>query len=252
MRLRPGLGRARNGTEGPGLEGPDSVSPLLPGCVGFPQRDTAVLVVLRLRFLLFILRRGTVSPHHQPRKNSKIHRRPYAPRSCRAAASCSVMDRTHEGPGRALYFCLLYRMCTGQADGQGRPPFSYMIQQYRRHASYRPRKCEHSRLDQQTIIQAHCSVASIISCKLGRYFVVVTALAGQRCGRAGLSPVLRPLQTRQPVLAAGLFLPAPFAIPSRPRCWRPPGLWVRGSARTSTSTENAPKHSVRNRRRWER
>ena len=216
-----------------------------------PQRDTAVLVVLRLRFLLFILRRGTVSPHNQPRQNSKIHRRPYAPRSCRAAASCSVMDRTHDGPGLALYFCCLYRMCTGQADGQGRPPFSYMIQQYRRHASYRPRKCEHSRLDQQTIIQAHCSVASIISCKLGTSSWSLPWQANV-AGARDCPPVLCPLQTRQPVLAAGLFLPAPFAIPSRPRCWRPPGLWVRGSARTSTSTENAPKHSVRNRRRWER
>ncbi len=76
---------------------------------------------------------------------------PHTPRSRRAAAGCSAMDRTHGGPGRALYFCVLYTRCTRQAGGRGPPPSSYIVQLYSRQQG------------QQTISTAHtASVASII------------------------------------------------------------------------------------------
>ena len=138
MRLRPGLGRARNGTKGPGLEGPpDAVSPLLG--VGFGGLSAArhcsacgAAAVFRPRY----------SPSRHRLASQLTNRVKFKNTSSSACASLVPSARaavSHDGPGRALYFYFLYRMCTGPADGQGRPPFSYMIQQYRRHASYRHR-----------------------------------------------------------------------------------------------------------------
>ena len=222
---RPGPSVSGQGTvtKGPGLEG----LPTLSRCKGETLQCLWFCCGCVFSFLFSVEAPSRLTTFQPPL--SKIPGRSQAPRSRRAAAGCSVMDRPHDGPGRALYFCVLYIVQTVYSTSRRSRASSMFVH--------------------RTAVQHTHTAASHRLLKLlrgGRYL-------GRPALRArGIVPILYPLQTRQPVLAAGLFLPAPFAIPSRPRCWRPPGLWVRGSARTSTSTGNAPKHSARSRRRWER